>query len=216
MSYGSYDNSSPLSQPFNPTGPSAGQDIVDSAVRSGIGAAGQQYGNSKSSGQFGNGKSHPGDLGPMFRAMAQGGQPLTLGGGPQMRMPGGTAQDFEGGDLPGAPPQSAQPPLTPQQRVDQSQQSGGILKMRGQQPGQPAQMPGGKGGKSGPDVNDRVANPMPGILQPDNMPGIAYDSNIGSAFGPGFFSGSLIPVDQYGNTGQGNLMKAQNDFLRGQ
>ena len=202
MSYGSYDNSSPLSQPFNPTGPSAGQDIVDTAARSAVGAVGQQFqgNNGKSSGQFGNGigfgKSQP--------------------GGPQMMMPGGNLPDAPGGNLPGAPPQSAQPPLTPQENVDQSRRSGGILKIRGQQPGQPAQMPGGKGGKSGtPDVYDRVTNPMPGILQPGDMDGVAYDSNIGSAFGPGFISGSLIPVDQYGNTGQGQLMQAQKDFFRG-
>ena len=203
MSYGSYDNSSPLSQPFNPTGPSAGQDIVDTAARSAIGAVGQQFqgNNGKSSGQIGNGigfgKSQPGFMGQIFNEV------------------GNKAPNNIAGVLPGAPPQSAQPPLTPQENVEQSRRSGGILKIRGQQPGQPAQMPGGKGGKSGPDVNDRVTNPMPGILQPGDMEGVAYDSNIGSAFGPGFISGSLIPVDQYGNTGQGQLMQAQKDFFRG-
>lgn len=140
MSYGSYDNSSPLSQPFNPTGPSAGQDIVDTAARSAVGAVGQQFqgNNGKSSGQIGNGigfgKSQPGPIGQIFNGVNKVGQAINS-------------------DLPGAPPQSAQPPLTPQENVEQSRRSGGILKIRGQQPGQAAQTPGGKGGKSdGPQM----------------------------------------------------------------
>jgi len=122
MSYGTYDNQSPLNQPFNPTANTGvGNDI------------GRSIGDSIASGLFGQNAQGP------FSTLAR-------------QIPGMAINAVS--NLPGAPSPEAQ------QKVQQSQQGGGILKLRQQ----PPMFNGGKsgGGKYATPFNPNDAYGQPG------------------------------------------------------
>ena len=101
-------------------------------------------------------------------------QPFNPTASPAVSMPT-IKMDQPNGMLPSAPHVNQQPPLTPQQKVDQSQQSGGILKMR-----QPPNQFGGKSDSPFFGGGKNVGGPA---LQPQTMPQVDYrnfQSNMGS------------------------------------
>ena len=266
MSYGTYDNQSPLNQPFNPT---ANTNIGNEFGRvvGGV-VADKLFGQDGQGPLSGLTRGLPGAI--MNNVVGPAADRLTSGKNLQ-----GIGQGIFNDNLPGAPS------LEAQRNVEQSRAGGGILKLR-QQPPMLGQQPGGKSGKSfqpmpsqpversqdipiqedipgiitGPGITTPMPSPspmpavtpmpgptggksggggmMPGgkstgpiidynqfqrgdgtSLEQQAQPGIAADSNIGRAFGSGFFGGSMIPVNASGDTGQSALQKAQTDFFRG-
>jgi hypothetical protein len=231
MSYGTYDNQGPLNQPFNPT------------ANNGIGSdIGRSIGNSIATSLFGENAQGPlSGLTRQIPGMAINAV-ANLPGAPSLEAQRNVEQSRAGGGilkLRQQPPMLGQQPggksgksfqPMPSQPVERSQD------MPTPMPAvQPAQQPGGKSGGGGMQFgNGKSAGPIsgiqPAVIDPNQFargdgmtydqqmqaqPGIAADSNIGRAFGSGFFGGSMIPVNASGDTGQSALQKAQTDFFRG-
>ena len=176
MSYGTYDNQSPLNQQFNPTTGTSNQpgSIFTNAI-------GNAMGNQMPSG---------GIFGNLFKS---------VGNNLVNNMFGGQTPNSELGrklfELPGAP-------QTPQQRVDESQQGGGILKLRQPPGGQPGIAPGGPSGKSGPGGKYMTGGPAIRTMPDQNM----YGGGIGN---PGDIQ--MPNPDNFMQT-----MPAQNNMFNGQ
>jgi len=182
MSFGSYDNQAPLNQPFNPTadtgiGSEFGRTIGNTVVKSLFGQPGQ--GSLTDQGALTNLVTDM--TGTVINKIA--GRDVTSG-----------AKNF----LPGAPAQSAQPPLTPQQTVDQSQAGGGILKLRQQPPMFNSGKSGGKAfgapnmyNQTQPDQTQTDANQTMG------RPDITYGTPSS------IYSPAMQPVQQPGGKSAG-------------